>query len=379
MVAWIVPMNARYDCYRHRFLDPERRPMRAEIAAPIVGLTRRAALRRAVARLRAARSVLITTHLTPDPDALGCALALASALDRVNIPAMICVGGAIPESFRYLDPTNRVRILGPHEEPPETDVVAVLDISSGWDRVGAFGETLAARQAAKQTTVICLDHHPHTGMEVGIPVLDPHATATAVLVYHLILQLTHDLTPEEASWLYLGIVTDTASFRFPNTNAEAHRVVADLAERGADERRLYAEMYEHVSVARVRLLGEALLGVELACDGKLAYVTVTKEQFARYGLSVEDAPGFADYAAAVEGAEVGAAFLEYPDDRTRVILRASAALSVEPLAEALGGGGHDFAAAAVVAGTAGDALAQLVNSSCGYLTPDGATVPPAAD
>src|SRR5438445_809792 len=145
-------MNARYDTYRHRPFVRELPAMRAKIAAPIFGLTRRAALRRAAARLRTARSVLITTHLTPDPDALGC---------------------------------------------------------------------------------------------------------------HLILQLTHDLTPEEAGWLYLGIVTDTASFRFPNTNAEAHRVVADLAERGADERRLYAAMYEHVSVARMRLLGEALLGVQL--------------------------------------------------------------------------------------------------------------------
>jgi phosphoesterase RecJ-like protein len=139
-------------------------------------------------------------------------------------------------------------------------------------------------------------------------------------------------------------------------------------------------MYEHVSVARTRLLGEALLGVQLACDGRLAYVTVTTEQFARYGLTVEDAPGFADYAAAVEGAEVGAALLEYPDDRTRVILRASGEIAVEVLAEALGGGGHTFAAAAVVDGNAEDALTRLVNSSCPFLAPDSPTaVPPAAD
>jgi phosphoesterase RecJ-like protein len=354
--------------------------MRARTAAPVVGLTRRAALRRAAVRLRTARSVLITTHLTPDPDGLGCALALASALDRIDVPAMICVGGAIPDSFRYLDRTNRVRILGPDEGPPETDIVAVLDVSSGWDRIGAFAQAIAARQAVKQTTVICLDHHPHTGMAVDIPVLDRHATATAVLVYQLILLLTHELTPEEAGWLYLGIVTDTASFRFPNTNAEAHRVVADLAERGADQRRLYAEMYEHVSVARMRLLGEALLGIQLACDGKLACVTVTKEQFAQYGLNVEDAPGFADYAATVEGAEAGVALLEYPDDRTRVILRASGEISVEVLAEAMGGGGHTFAAAAVVDGGVEDALALLVKSSCPYLAPDASgMISPAAD
>ncbi len=75
---------------------------------------------------------------------------------------------------------------------------------------------------------------------IDVPVIDAQATATAVLVYQLILLLARMITPEEASWLYLGIVTDTASFRFPNTNAEAHRTVADLADHGADERQLYA-------------------------------------------------------------------------------------------------------------------------------------------
>lgn len=365
-------MNARYDTTPHDPGAMEATPVVAKTAAPVIRLSRRAALRRAAVRLRAARSVLITTHLTPDPDGLGCSLALASALDRLDIPAQIIIGGGIPDRYRFMDRTNRVRVMGPDETPPESDVTVVLDISSGWDRVGAFGETIATRRAAKATTVICLDHHPRTGMAVDIPVLDSHATATATLVYQLILLVTHDLTPEEAGWLYLGLVTDTASFRFPNTNAEAHRIVADLAERGAAMRRLYAEMYEQTSVARLRLLGEALQGVQLACDGRLAYVTVTREQFARYGLTVEDAPGFADHAATVEGAEVGVSLLEYPDHRTRIALRASGNIPVEVIAEALGGGGHAFAAAAVVAGDIADALALLIDRSCPYLSPDAA-------
>ncbi len=372
-------MNARYeDANAHDLLAVEPTPMVTRAAAPVIRLSRRAALRRAAARLRAARSVLITTHLTPDPDALGSALALASALDRLDIPAQIIVGGGIPDRYRFMDRTNRVRIMGPDETPPETDVVMVLDVSSGWDRVGAFGQEIAARRAAKATTVICLDHHPHTAIAVDIPVLDSHATATATLVYHLILLLTRDLTPEEAGWLYLGLVTDTASFRFPNTNPEAHRIVADLAERGADTRRLYAAMYEETSVARIRLLGEALQGVQLTCDGRLAYVTVTREQFARYGLAVEDAPGFADHAATVEGAEVGASLLEYPDHHTRIALRASANIPVEVIAEALGGGGHAFAAAAVVAGDLADAIALLIERAGPFLASETVSAAPRA-
>jgi bifunctional oligoribonuclease and PAP phosphatase NrnA len=338
-------------------------------AVPI-GLSRRAALRRAAARLREATSVLITTHLSADADGLGAALALASALDWIGVPAEIALGCAIPKRYQYIDAAARAKIYGADDPLPAADVAVVLDTSSGWDRVGAPGAMIAARHAAKQCTIICLDHHPHMAIDVDIPVIDPQATATAVLAYQLILLLAHGVTPEEASWLYLGIVTDTASFRFPNTNAEAHRIVADLADDGADEHRLYAEMYENTSVAKIRLLGEALTGIQLTCDGHLAVMTVTRDQFARYGLAVEDAPGFADHAATVEGAAIGAALLEFPDGRTRVILRASSDAPVDVIANALGGGGHTFAAAAIVEGNADDALRMLVDASCAFLTPD---------
>jgi bifunctional oligoribonuclease and PAP phosphatase NrnA len=354
--------------------------MSPRAATPIVGLTRRAALRRAAACLRSARSVLITTHLGADPDGLGSALALASTLERIGVPARIALGCTVPARYRYMDGAGKATVYGPNDPLPEADVAVVLDTSSGWDRVGAPGDAIAARHAAKQCTIICLDHHPHTGIDIDVPVIDARATATAVLAYQLILLLAHGVTSEEAGWLYLGIVTDTASFRFPNTNAEAHRTVADLADHGADERRLYAEMYEATSAAKIRLLGEALQGIQLTCDGHLAVVTVTQEQFARYGLAVEDAPGFADHAATVEGAEIGAALLEFPDNRTRVILRASGAVPVDIIATAIGGGGHTFAAAAVVDGNAGDALRMLLDTSCPYLTPDlPKEVTPAAD
>ncbi|MHB8646683.1 MAG: DHH family phosphoesterase [Thermomicrobiales bacterium] len=358
--------------------------------API-GLTRRAALRRAAACLREATAVLITTHLGADPDGLGSALALASALERIGVSATIALGctipqryrymdSAAPQRYRYMDSAAQAKVYGANDPLPEADVVVVLDTSSGWDRVGAPGATIAARRQAKQCSVICLDHHPQRGIDVDIPAIDPHATATAVLAYHLILLLTHTVTPQEASWLYLGIVTDTASFRFPNTNAEAHRIVAELAEHGADERRLYASMYENTAVAAIRLLGEALTGIQLTGNGQMAVITVTRDQFTRHGLAVADAPGFADHAATVAGAAIGAALLEFPDRRTRVILRASGDVPVDRIAKALGGGGHSFAAAAVVEGNADDALAMLVHASLPFLSPGHPKeVTPAAD
>ncbi len=346
----------------------------------ISGLTRRNGLRRAASRLREARHVLITTHLHPDPDAIGSSLALASALDRAGVPARIVVGSPVPRRYAFMDDLTRIEVLPEGEPLPPGDVVVVLDTSAGWERLGAVGEHIRERYEAKQCTAIVLDHHPNPHQPANIRVVDPAATAAAVLVYHLVLLLTGSMTAQEAGWLYLGIVTDTSSFRFPNTNPEAYRIVADLAERGADQRQLYAAMYERTSVERLRLMGEALMGIQLVADGQIAVVRVGKGQFAQHGLAVEDGAGFADYAATVEGAEVGAALLEYDDGTTRIHLRATRNAPVDTIAKALGGGGHGFAAAAVVDGDAQEALRLLLDASYPALAPEyPSDVFPAAD
>ncbi len=102
----------------------------------ISGITRRTGLRRAASRLRSARHVLITTHLHPDPDALGSSLTLASALGRLGIRAEIVVGSPVPERYAFMDEAQRIRVLGEDEPLPEADVVVVLDTSAGWDRLG---------------------------------------------------------------------------------------------------------------------------------------------------------------------------------------------------------------------------------------------------
>src|SRR5947209_821621 len=158
-------MNAQYETPHRGYLPRGKGRMTAKSTVPIVGLTRRAALRRAAVRLRAATSVLITTHLGPHPDGLGSALALASALARV----------------------------------------------------------------------------------------DARAGAPGVLCCLLIDALGDGVPAQEASWLYLVIVTHTASFGLSKTNAEAHRIIADLADRGAGERLLYAGIDENTSVAQNRL------------------------------------------------------------------------------------------------------------------------------
>ena len=63
-----------------------------------------------------------------------------------------------------------------------------------------------------------------------------------------------EITPEIASALYVGLVTDTGKFMYENTNARTHRIAAELIEAGVDVDDTYRRLYEHVPIEKLRLV-----------------------------------------------------------------------------------------------------------------------------
>ena len=62
-----------------------------------------------------------------------------------------------------------------------------------------------------------------------------------------------EITPEMASALYVGLITDTGKFMYENTNARTHRIAADLIEAGVAVDDTYRRLYEHVPIEKIRL------------------------------------------------------------------------------------------------------------------------------
>ena len=62
-----------------------------------------------------------------------------------------------------------------------------------------------------------------------------------------------EITPEIASALYVGLITDTGKFMYENTNARTHRIAAELIDAGVDVDETYRRLYEHVPIEKLRL------------------------------------------------------------------------------------------------------------------------------
>lgn len=304
---------------------------------------------------------ILTTHTNPDLDAVGCELALDDYLRRAGKQCLILNDNALPRVYRRVDVWHRARVYSARRHASavrEAQVIFALDIAGGWQRTGRPAEALAASSAVS----VRIDHHPDGARFTQLEVVDNQAAATAELIFDLLCQpgMNAGISPEAARWLYLGLLTDTGSFRYPKTSPRTHRIAARLIEAGADPVQLYRLAYEGFSLERTHLKGHVLASLQLAGDGRVAWCALDQDTLRRYGVQVADLNGFAGLGTEVAGVLVSVLCVGLPNGQVKVSLRSAGEVEVNDLAAEWGGGGHPTAAGATLQGDLSQVTAQVV-------------------
>jgi phosphoesterase RecJ-like protein len=304
------------------------------------------AVARAIAR---GRRFLITSHRDPDGDAIGCMVATLLVLDHLGKDALAYNPDPVPHRFRFLHGTDRFTRALPNQS---FDVTLVLDCNDS----GLLGGV--AFEEPRFGTVVVVDHHKTPGDLGDIVLGDSTAAAVGILLFRIFEALRVELTPEVAEALFCSVMSDTGSFRYQNTNAEAMRVAATLLERGVDVWRVSSKLYEERPVNQLELLARVLDTLQLSPDGRAASLTVTSRMLEETGCTHEMVDGFINYARGVQGVEV-AVLLRVGAKGVRVSLRSRGTVDVSSIAEKLGGGGHHNAAGYISNGAVESVRAEL--------------------
>ncbi|BFN37958.1 bifunctional oligoribonuclease/PAP phosphatase NrnA [Fidelibacter multiformis] len=297
-------------------------------------------------RLKYVQSVVLTTHLNPDGDAIGSELAMAYHLRQLGKSVTIFNPSSMPESLRFLDENHEITtfVKTIHTgEVNRADLVIFLDVGD-FDRAGYVGQ--AAREAGK--AVISIDHHPQISHEKYLLAIeDTHASSTGYMIYDYlkVFYPTH-LNSPMATALYVAVMTDTGNFKFSNTRAEDHHMAGDLIAYGIDPYKMYCRIYEQFSPARMRLLGHVLQDLRFESDGRLVWFVIYQKMMEKYGATYDDLDGFSDFMRSIAGVEVSVMFKEMEDGTCRVNLRSKGRVVIHKVAQHFGGGGHPFAAGA---------------------------------
>jgi len=308
------------------------------------------ALAAAVDVLKGASHVLVTGHENPDGDAISSTLGVALVCEALGLEVTRFNVDPVPVELRFLPGADRV--VPTVATPP--DVTVIVDCSSKPRVGGAFPD------AGWGGTIVCLDHHRTVDRDFpDVLVHDEQAAATAELVYRLAVAAGVPLTPELARCLFAGMHTDTGSFRYDATTWRAMEVSAALLRTGISVWDIASNLYENQPEARVRLLGEALRGMERSPCGRLAVIAVTPEMFASSGATEDLADGFVNHARSIRGVEIAAQVTDIGGEPCRVSLRSRGTMDVSAIAARFGGGGHRNAAGFRVEGTAAEVREQL--------------------
>lgn len=291
-------------------------------------------LRAVLEAISRGRRFLVTSHPSPDGDAIGSMVAAVHALVALGREVVAYNPDPVPYRFRFLAGTERFRTELDGERPFDTTLV--LDCAD---------ERMLPRGVEREALglVVVIDHHKTAGSFGDVVWRDPAAAAVGVQLFKLFEELAVPASLEVAEALYCSLMSDTGSFRYQNTDPEAMRVAAALLERGVDPWHISSNLYEERPRCEVELLGLVLQTLRVSDDGAAACLVVTEEMLATTGATPDMVDGFINYARGVRGVEV--AILLRPGPRgMRVSLRSRGNVDVSLIAERFGGGGHHNAA-----------------------------------
>lgn len=312
------------------------------------------------------RTFVLTTHISPDGDGLGSEVALAAYLKGLGKTVTILNHSALPSMYDFLDTGNAILQYDDalHRSTVESaDVLLVVDTNHP-DRLAGMKEAVLASKATKAI----IDHHLDPDPFADFNVIDATASATGLIIFQFLSSRKNfSLSKEIATALYVAIMTDTGSFRFPKTDGTLHRAVASLIDAGADPVQIYQDVYERAPLNRVRLLGLVLSNLKTAHNGQVAYLTIPRSLFSETGTTEVDTDNFVPYALGLKGVRVGLMFTEM-DGFVKISFRSRGDIWINKLAQEFGGNGHKNAAGARIAGGhLADVVKEVLEHSKRYL------------
>ncbi len=305
--------------------------------------------------------LLIASHAEPDGDAVGSLIALGLAIGKLNIKTTLYNESSIPAVYRFLPSVERIVRHIKKVNTYDTaiildcgDITRIGDLSSMVDRI---------------PFIINIDHHVSNTGFGNIQIIDTGACSTAEIVYRLIKDLSVPLDKAIATCLYTGILTDTGSFRFSNTNQAAFAISKEMAGLGMEPYDVAQHVFGTYSLGRIKLLNLALDSIEISENGKLSMMTVTQGMLNVTGTHSEDVDGLINYARRIKNVKVAALIHELPNgacettdrDRYHVSLRSDGSVDVATIASSFGGGGHVSAAGFQIDSTLSNLKSEIIS------------------
>lgn len=301
--------------------------------------------------IKNAESIVISTHESPDGDAIGSSLAMKKILEKLGKNADVI----IPEFSRMYNFVPGIEEVKKESDVEQYDLAIAVD--------NADLKRLSAKEHfenAKKT--ISIDHHGSNQMYADLNFVNPVAPACCEVLAGMMGYYQIDLDKDIGTCLMTGIITDTGGFRHQGINAETFEFTADLIRIGVNIPFIYEKTMTTKTKANFELTKRILDRMELLEDGKIAFTYINKQDKEEVGAEPGDQEGLVDIGRNIEGVEVSI-FLSQKDEENayKASLRSTDKVNASDVCLMFGGGGHARAAGALIQGSIEEAKEKIVN------------------
>jgi phosphoesterase RecJ-like protein len=313
------------------------------------------------------KNFVISSHVNPDGDSIGSTTALCKYLRNSGKNAVVVNHSPTPDNYKFMDTECMIEVYDEtkhRERIAEAEVLFVLDTNE-YERLRSVSDAFKTAKGLK----VCIDHHMgFKAADYDYGLIDTDSPATAQILFKFFkAQDRNSFTPEIATSLYVGIMTDTGSFRFPRTTEETLRIASELVELGADPVKAADRIYNNASFNKLKLLSIFLNNMKLEEDGQLGYSFLRKNDFAITATDLMDTEGFSHNIMSLATVRLGIVFTE-SERGVKISFRSKDVPSVNDIAKVFRGGGHANAAGAFISGKSlDDVLKEVLDKSKEYI------------
>jgi phosphoesterase RecJ-like protein len=310
-----------------------------------------------IARLEAAKRIVITAHVNPDGDASGSSLALALLMRargktiRLAIPMTDLGAPGVLETFQSFQDDSPIAA---------PDLFVCLDCATV-PRL-ALPEL---RDKAGVWPTLNIDHHSTNTRYGQLNYVIGDYSSTGEVIYDIAKAAGWPIDRDIAEALWVAIVTDTGRFSYSSTSPSTLRCGADLLSHGVRAPWLNDELFCVRDRKELDIHRRALSSLETWFDGRVAVISLTECDYEETGCTKSCTETFADIPRSVRGSVIAVFLYRLPGDpKTHASIRARAPYSACALAQVFGGGGHELAAGATLDVSLGAAKAAIKDALC---------------
>lgn len=300
--------------------------------------------------LKECEDTVVLIHQSPDGDCTGAGIAVREILHAMGKRCRIECSDIIPKRYDFL---TSVTGSGINDEFEPKTIIAV-DVADP-QLLGSLREKYDGK------VQLCIDHHVSNVEYAAKTLLYPDASATCEIIYNMAKELGFKLSDHIATCIYTGIATDTGCFKYENTSAQCHEIVAELMKsHKLKYAKINREMFDVKSPGRIKMESTVMELMEFYYGNKLTMICVTADIMQKMGVDSNDLEGCASLPLQVEGAEVGIMIKEREKDVYKISMRSANDVNVSKICQTLGGGGHVKASGCLLKGSLDDVKKELI-------------------